>query len=63
MQKINLFHEMQFESTMIRLAIPIFDHATPSQNIFDQFLILVNLYQYANNQFISSVHPSDTVTF
>ena len=30
---------------------------------FDQLLIFVNLYQHAKNQFISSVHSSDTVNF
>ena len=35
----------------------------PTQKIFDQLFIFVNLYQHAKNQFISSVHSSDTVSF
>ena len=35
----------------------------PTQKIFDQLLIFVNLYQHAKNQFIPSVHSSDTVSF
>ena len=34
-----------------------------SQKFFDQLLIFVNLYQHAKNQFIPSVHSSDTVNF
>ena len=34
-----------------------------TQNIFDQLLILVNLYQHAKNQFIPSDHSSDIVSF
>ena len=35
----------------------------PTQKNFDQLLIFVNLYQHAKNQFIPSVHSSDTVNF
>ena len=35
----------------------------PTQKIFDQLLIFENLYQHAKNQFIPSVHSSDTVNF
>ena len=42
-----------------RLATTICDHAHPK--IFDQLLIFVNLYQYAKNQFISSVYSPNTV--
>ena len=35
----------------------------PTQKIFDQLLSFVNLYQHAKNQFIPSVHSSDTVNF
>ena len=35
----------------------------PAQKIFDQLLIFVNLYQHPKNQFIISVHASDTVNF
>ena len=35
----------------------------PIQNIFDQLLIFVIIYQHAKNQLISSVHSSDTVNF
>ena len=33
----------------------------PAQKNFDQLLIFVNLYQHAQNQFIPSVHSSDTI--
>ena len=36
---------------------------TPTQQIFDQLLIFVNLYQHAKNQFIPYLHSSDTVNF
>ena len=32
----------------------------PTQKFFDQLLIFVNLYQYAKNQFIPSVHSLDS---
>ena len=32
-------------------------------SIFDQLLIFVNLYQHTKNQFIPSIHSSDTVNF
>ena len=35
----------------------------PIQYIFDQLLIFVNLYYNAKNQFIPSVHSSNTVNF
>ena len=35
----------------------------PTQKNCDQLLIFVNLYQHAKNQFIPSVHSSDTVNF
>ena len=35
----------------------------PTQKFFDQLLIFLNLYQHAKNQFIPSVHSSDTVNF
>ena len=35
----------------------------PPPKKFDQLLIFVNLYQHAKNQFIPSVHSSDTVNF
>ena len=35
----------------------------PTQKNFDQLLIFVNLYQHAKNQFIPSLHSSDTVNF
>ena len=35
----------------------------PTQTIFDQLLIFVILLQYAKNQFIRSIHSSDTVSF
>ena len=35
----------------------------PPKKIFDNLLIFVNLYQHAKNQFIPSVHSSDTVNF
>ena len=35
----------------------------PTPKNFDQLLIFVNLYQHAKNQFIPSVHFSDTVSF
>ena len=31
----------------------------PTQNIFDQLLIFVIMYQHAKNQFIPSIHSSD----
>ena len=41
------------------MATSIFEFAHPK--IFDQLLIFVNLYQHAKNEFITSVHSSDTV--
>ena len=35
----------------------------PTQKIFDQLLIFMNLYQHAKNQFIPFAHSSDTVNF
>ena len=35
----------------------------PTQQIFDQLLIFVSVYQHAKTQFIPSVHSSDTVNF
>ena len=35
----------------------------PPKKFFDQLLIFVNLYQHAENQFILSVHSSDTANF
>ena len=46
---------------MTRLATSIFDYAHPKK--IDLLLTFVNLYQHAKNQFIPSVHSSDTVTF
>ena len=34
-----------------------------TQQFFDQLLIFVNLHQHTRNQFILSVHFSDTVNF
>ena len=33
----------------------------PTQKMFDQLLIFVNLYQHAKNHFITYGHSSDTV--
>ena len=44
---------------MTRLAPPIFDKCP--QKILDQLLISVIMYQHAKNQFILSVHSSETV--
>ena len=56
-KKFNSIHAFlrysHFQSPVTRLATTIFDFAHP--NFFYQSLILVNLYQYANNQFISSL--------
>ena len=35
----------------------------PTQKVYDQLLIFVNLYQHAKNQFILSVHSLDAVNF
>ena len=35
----------------------------PHKKVFDQRLIFVNLYQHVKNQFIPSVHSSDTANF
>ena len=35
----------------------------PTQKIFDQLLTFVIIYHHAQNQFIPSVHSSDTVNF
>ena len=51
----------QFQRPMTRLAIPTL--IIPSQKFFDHYLIFVNLYQHAKNQFIPSVHSSDKVNF
>ena len=44
---------------MTRLATPMITQK--KFKIFDLLLIFVNLCQHAKNQFIPSVHPSDTV--
>ena len=46
---------------MTRLATPMITQK--KFKIFDLLLIFVNLCQHAKNQFIPSVHPSDTVGF
>ena len=46
---------------MNRLATPMITQK--KFKIFDLLLIFVNLCQHAKNQFIPSVHPSDTVGF
>ena len=61
MQKNHYARDSQFYSPVTSLATSIFDYA--HQKIFDQLLIFVNLYQHAKNQFIPSVHSSDTVNF
>ena len=35
----------------------------PTPKIFNHLLIFLSLYQHAKNQFIPSVHSSDTVSF
>ena len=40
---------------------PVLTMPTPKK--FNQLLIFMNLYQHAKNQFIPSVHSSDTVSF
>ena len=36
---------------------------TPTEKSLNQLLIFLNLYQHAKNQFLPSVHSSDTVNF
>ena len=59
MQKISLFHQFSFEIQSISESRNENGHTY----IFDWLLIFVNLYQNAKNQFITSVHSSDTVSF
>ena len=67
MQKINLFHPSIFVIQSILECSDRTNHThiwpwTP-QKFFDQLLIFLNPYQNAKNQFIQSVHSSDTVNF
>ena len=67
MEKINLFHPSIFVIQSILECSDRTNHThiwpwTP-QKCFDQLLIFLNPYQNAKNQFIQSVHSSDTVNF
>ena len=49
---------------MTKLATLFFFFLTmPTQSIFEQLLIVINLHQLAKNQFIPFVHSSDRVNF
>ena len=73
MNQLSAFLYSQQQGKMILFHLFIFeshdqtDHThfltMPTQNIFDQILIFVITYQHAKNQFIPSVHSSDTVSF
>ena len=71
MQKTSLFHLLIFETHLFYISILEFRDQKDDthfwlclpKKFFDQLLNFVNLYQHAKNQFISSVHSSDTVNF
>ena len=59
MENISLFH-------LFRVPWEDWPHAfltMPTQEIFDELTIFLNLYEHAKNQFIPSVNSSDTVHF
>ena len=54
------------ETANFRVPWPDWPHpflTMPTPKNFDQLLIFVNLYQHAKNQFIPSLHSSDTINF
>ena len=60
MQKTSMLETANFRATWPNWPHPFL--TMPTQNYFDQLLIWVNLHQHAKNQFIPSVHSSDTVS-
>ena len=63
MEKISSFHPFILEILTVVLR-PDWPHpslAMPIENIFDQLLIYVNLYQHAKNQAISLICSGDMV--
>ena len=61
MQKTSMLETANFRVPWPDWPHPFLTMPTPKN--FDQLLIFVNLYQHAKNQFISSIHPSNTVKF
>ena len=60
MQKISLYHLFILSSGPVtRLAAHIF--TMPTQKVYSQLLILVNLYQHVKNQAISSIRFRETI--
>ena len=67
MQKISSIHQFILEKQQILeyhdLKGHIYFLIIPTQYLLKQFLAFLKLYQYAKNQFNSSIHSSDTADF